>query len=283
MAKKSALGDSFASIFDDDGLFGSEENTAPQKLKISEIEPNKKQPRKTFDTEALNALAESIMEHGIIEPLIVRPYGDGYQIVAGERRWRAAKIAGVKEAPVRIMDFSDEQTMQIALIENLQREDLNPIEEALGYQQLIDELGMTQDKVAKSVGKARSSITNSLRLLTLPDDLKALVSGGELSVGHCKVIVGVSDEEKQRDLASKVINDGISVRTLEKLAKQIGSEKKPSEKPKKDTFLVEAEISMTDYIGKPVRIDKTKGRYTMSIDCKSEEELKELISFLSKE
>lgn len=283
MAKKSALGDSFVSIFDDDGLFGSDENVAPQKLKISEIEPNKKQPRKTFDNEALNALAESIMEHGIIEPLIVRPYGDGYQIVAGERRWRAAKIAGVKEAPVRIMDFSDEQTMQIALIENLQREDLNPIEEALGYQQLIDELGMTQDKVAKSVGKARSSITNSLRLLTLPDDLKALVSGGELSVGHCKVIVGVSDEEKQRELATKVINDGISVRTLEKLAKQVDSEKKKTEKPKKDMFLVEAEISMTDYIGKPVRIDKSKGRYTMSIDCKSEEELKELISFLSKE
>ena len=137
MAKKSGLGNNFDdTIFDDDGLFGAEESIAPQKLKITDIEPNKKQPRKTFNEEALNALAESILEHGVIQPLTVRPYGDSYQLVAGERRWRAAKIAGLKEVPVRIMELSDEQTMQIALIENLQREDLNPIEEALGYQQL---------------------------------------------------------------------------------------------------------------------------------------------------
>lgn len=280
MAKKSALGDNFDSIFDD-GLFGSEDTSVPLKLKISEIEPNKKQPRKTFNEEALNALAESIMEHGIIEPLVVRPYCDAYQIVSGERRWRAAKIAGLKEVPVRVKDYTDEQTAQIALIENLQREDLNPIEEALGYQQLIDEYGMKQEAVAKTVGKPRSSVANSLRLLTLPDDVKPLVKDGSLSVGHCKIIMGVNDEEKQRELAKKVIADGISVRALEKLVKQLTSEKKQKSKPAKEVFLVEAEISMTDYIGKPVRIDKSKDRYTMSIDCKSEEELKELISFLS--
>lgn len=280
MAKKSALGDNFDSIFDD-GLFGSEDTSVPLKLKISEIEPNKKQPRKTFNEEALNALAESIMEHGIIEPLVVRPYCDAYQIVSGERRWRAAKIAGLKEVPVRVKDYTDEQTAQIALIENLQREDLNPIEEALGYQQLIDEYGMKQEAVAKTVGKPRSSVANSLRLLTLPDDVKPLVKDGSLSVGHCKIIMGINDEEKQRELAKKVIADGISVRALEKLVKQLTSEKKQKSKPAKEVFLVEAEISMTDYIGKPVRIDKSKDRYTMSIDCKSEEELKELISFLS--
>lgn len=203
MAKKSALGDNFTSIFDDDGLFGTEEAAAPQKLKLSEIEPNKKQPRKTFNDEALNALAESIIENGIIQPLTVRPYGDVYQIVAGERRWRAAKIAGLSEVPVRIMELSDEQTMQIALIENLQREDLNPIEEALGYQQLMDTFDMKQDEVAKRVGKARSSIANSLRLLTLPEDVKKYVSSGEISVGHCKVIIGVPDEKNQRELAQK--------------------------------------------------------------------------------
>lgn len=280
MAKKSALGDNFDSIFDD-GLFGSEDNSVPLKLKISEIEPNKKQPRKTFNEEALNALAESIMEHGIIEPLVVRPYCDAYQIVSGERRWRAAKIAGLKEVPVRVKDYTDEQTAQIALIENLQREDLNPIEEALGYQQLIDEYGMKQEAVAKTVGKPRSSVANSLRLLNLPDDVKPLVKDGSLSVGHCKIIMGIPDEERQRELAKKVIAEDMSVRALERLVKQLMSEKKQKAKPPKDIFLVEAEISMTDYIGKPVRIDKSKDRYTMSIDCKSEEELKELISFLS--
>lgn len=282
MAKKSALGDNLSSIFDDDGLFGSEEASVPQKLKLTEIEPNKKQPRKTFNDEALQALADSIIENGIIQPLTVRPYGDVYQIVAGERRWRAAKIAGLKEVPVRIMELSDEQTMQIALIENLQREDLNPIEEALGYQQLIDTFSMKQDEVAKRVGKARSSVANALRLLTLPEDVKAMVRDGFISVGHCKVIIGVPDEKDQRELAQRVVNDGISVRTLEKLAKQLKTEKKPRAKAPRETFLVEAEISMTDFVGKPVRIDKTKDRYTMSIDCKTEEELKELIAFISK-
>ena len=281
MAKKSGLGGDYLDTIFDDELFGSEETTAPQKLKITDIEPNKKQPRKTFSDEALNALAESIIENGIIQPLTVRPYGDVYQIVAGERRWRAAKIAGLSEVPVRIMELTDEQTAQIALIENLQRVDLNPIEEALGYQQLIDEFGMKQDEVAKKVGKARSSVTNSLRLLTLPDDVKDMVRDGVISVGHCKIIIGIPDEEKQRELAKKVVEDGISVRALEKLAKQLSSEKKTKAKPQKDVFLVEAEISMTDYIGKPVRIDKSKDRYTMSIDCKTEDELRELISFLS--
>ena len=281
MAKKSALGDNFSSIFDEDGLFGAEENVAPQKLKITEIEPNKKQPRKTFNEEALNALADSITENGIIQPLTVRPFGDVYQLVAGERRWRAARIAGLTEVPVRIMELTDEQVALIALIENLQREDLNPIEEALGYQSLIDTYGAKQDEVAKKVGKARSSITNSLRLLTLPDDVKVLVRDGEISVGHCKVIIGVPDEEKQRELAKRVINDGLSVRALEKLAKQMTSEKKAKQQPVREPFLIEAEVSMTDYIGKPVHIDKTKDRYTMSIDCKTEDELRELISFLS--
>ena len=283
MAKKSALGENFDYSIFDDGLFGAEESVAPQKLKISEIEPNKKQPRKTFNEEALNALAESIIEHGIVEPLVVRSYGDGYQIVAGERRWRAAKIAGLKEVPVRIMELSDEQTMQIALIENLQREDLNPIEEALGYQQLIDTFDMKQEEVAKKVGKARSSITNSLRLLTLPEDIRESVRDGEISVGHCKVIIGVKDEEAQRSLAKRVIEEGISVRALEKLAKQLTAPKSEKIKPSKETFLIEAEISMTDYIGKPVRIDKSRDKFTMSIDCKTEEELKELIAFISRQ
>lgn len=280
MAKRTGLGDNFADLFDD-GLFGSDDNTVPQKLKLSEIEPNKKQPRKDFNEEALQALAANIAENGVIQPLTVRPYGSGYQIVAGERRWRAAKIAGLKEVPVRIMELTDEQTMQIALIENLQREDLNPIEIAFGYKQLIDTFKMTQDEVSKVVGKPRSSVANSLRLITLPDEIQKSVSKGDISVGHCKVILGVQDEEIQRALASRVIKDGLSVRALERLAKQMTETKAVKPKPPRETYVVEAEISMTEHIGKPVHIDKTKDKYTFSIECASEDELRELIKFLS--
>lgn len=281
MARKSALGSNFDSLFDD-GPFGGDDNSAPQTLRISEIEPNKKQPRKDFDEAALNALAQNIAELGVIQPLTVRPYGDGYQIVAGERRWRAAKIAGLKEVPVRIMELDDEQTMVIALIENLQREDLNPIETALGYKQLMDMYNMTQEEVAKRVGKPRPSVANMLRLLTLPDDLQDKVRNGELSVGHCKVILGVQDEAAQHALAEKAMKNGVTVRALESLAKQMTAEKPRKEHVPRDTYLVEAEISMTDHIGKPVHIEKTKDRYIFGIDCANEDELKELIAFLSK-
>ena len=282
MAKRSALNNDFLDGLFDDGLYGSDENSVPQTLKLTDIEPNKKQPRKTFDEAALNALAENIAELGVIQPLTVRPYGDGYQIVAGERRWRAAKIAGLKEVPVRIMDLDDEQTMIIAMIENLQREDLNPIETALGYKQLMDKCEMTQEEVAKRIGKPRPSVANALRLLTLPDDLQEKVSTGELSVGHCKVILGIQDDQIQHILAEKAMKDGISVRALERLAKQMTADKPEKKRPPRETFIVEAEISMTDHIGKPVRIDKSKDRYTFSIDCANEDELKELIAFLSK-
>ena len=281
MAKRSALSEDFIDDLFDDGLFDAGDNTTPQKLKLSEVEPNKNQPRKVFDEEALNELAQSIAEIGIAQPLLVRPYGDSYQIVAGERRWRAAKIAGLKEVPVRIMELTDEQAMRIALIENLQREDLNPIEIAMGYKQLIDTFSMTQEAVAKTVGKPRSSIANSLRLLTLPDDLRDKVSTGELSVGHCKVILGITDEALQRTLAEKCIKEEISVRSLEKLAKQMTATKQAREKAQKETFLVEAELSLTEHIGKPVRIEKSRDRYIFCIDCANEDELKELINALS--
>ncbi|MBQ9483935.1 MAG: ParB/RepB/Spo0J family partition protein [Ruminiclostridium sp.] len=282
MAKKSALNDDFLDGLFDDGLYDSDEGGVPQKLKITDIEPNKKQPRKDFNEAALTALAENIAELGVIQPLTVRPYGDSYQIVAGERRWRAAKMAGLKEVPVRIMELSDEQTMVVALIENLQREDLNPIETALGYKQLMDTFEMTQEEVAKRVGKPRPSVANALRLLSLPDDLQENVRNGELSVGHCKVILGIQDDEIVHILANKAMKDGISVRALERLAKQMTADKPEKKHPPRDTYIVEAEISMTDHIGKPVRIDKTKDKYTFSIDCANEEELKELIAFLSK-
>lgn len=273
------------SIFDDDdaGLFGDVPQTLST-LKIGDIEPNKSQPRKDFDNEALQALADSIIEHGIIQPLTVRPMADGrsYQIVAGERRWRAAKIAGLTEVPVRIMELSDAETAEIALIENLQREDLNPIEEAMGYQQLMDAYSMRQEDVAKRVGKSRSSVANALRIMQLPAEVIALVKDGELSTGHCKAILSVNDQLKQITLGKKTAAEGLSVRETERLARLMNQGEKPeTAKPKKDVFLVEAEISLTERIGKPVAIKKGKDRYSLSIDCKTEDELKELIHFIA--
>lgn len=273
------------SIFDDDdaGLFGDVPQTLST-LKIGDIEPNKSQPRKDFNNEALQALADSIIEHGIIQPLTVRPMADGrsYQIVAGERRWRAAKIAGLTEVPVRIMELSDAETAEIALIENLQREDLNPIEEAMGYQQLMDAYSMRQEDVAKRVGKSRSSVANALRIMQLPAEVIALVKDGELSTGHCKAILSVNDQLKQITLGKKTVAEGLSVRETERLARLMNQGEKPEKaKPKKDVFLVEAEISLTERIGKPVAIKKGKDRYSLSIDCKTEDELKELIHFIA--
>lgn len=273
------------SIFDDDdaGLFGDVPQTLST-LKIGDIEPNKSQPRKDFNNEALQALADSIIEHGIIQPLTVRPMADGrsYQIVAGERRWRAAKIAGLTEVPVRIMELSDAETAEIALIENLQREDLNPIEEAMGYQQLMDAYSMRQEDVAKRVGKSRSSVANALRIMQLPAEVIALVKDGELSTGHCKAILSVNDQLKQITLGKKTAAEGLSVRETERLARLMNQGEKPeTAKPKKDVFLVEAEISLTERIGKPVAIKKGKDRYSLSIDCKTEDELKELIHFIA--
>ncbi len=273
------------SIFDDDdaGLFGDVPQTLST-LKIGDIEPNKSQPRKDFNNEALQALADSIIEHGIIQPLTVRPMADGrsYQIVAGERRWRAAKIAGLTEVPVRIMELSDAETAEIALIENLQREDLNPIEEAMGYQQLMDAYSMRQEDVAKRVGKSRSSVANALRIMQLPAEVIALVKDGELSTGHCKAILSVNDQLKQITLGKKTAAEGLSVRETERLARLMNQGEKPeTAKPKKDVFLVEAEISLTERIGKPVAIKKGRDRYSLSIDCKTEDELKELIHFIA--
>ena len=273
------------SIFDDDdaGLLGDTPQTLST-LKIGDIEPNKSQPRKDFNNEALQALADSIVEHGIIQPLTVRPMADGrsYQIVAGERRWRAAKIAGLTEVPVRILELSDAETAEIALIENLQREDLNPIEEAMGYQQLMDNYGMRQEDVAKRVGKSRSSVANALRLMQLPAEVVALVKDGQLSTGHCKAILSVNEPLKQITLGRKTAAEGLSVREVERLAKKMNQgEQEEASKPKKDTFLVEAEISLTERIGKPVVIKKGKDRYSLSIDCKTEDELIELIYMIA--
>lgn len=280
MAKKTGLGDKFNDLFDDgSALFGNEPESSLSEMKITDIEPNKNQPRKKFDDEALKALADSIAENGVIQPLTVRPMSNGsYQLVAGERRWRAAKIAGLTEVPVRIMELSDEQTAQVALIENLQREDLNAVEEAEGYKSLIETYGMTQESVAKKVGKARSSVANALRILELPDEIKLYVSRKQLTQGHCKALLPLAGDKQAMILtARRAVKSELSVRALEAAVNaQIKGKAKSREKTK-PAFLTEAELSFRETVGKPCKIVPKRGKLTVMIDVKDENELKELL------
>lgn len=229
MAKRGVLNQRFNSIFDDNSF--DEDDEGISTLKLTDIEPNKSQPRKNFDITALNTLADSIRQNGVIQPLLVRSMPDGtYQIVAGERRWRAAKMAGLTEVPVLVKELTDLQAQQIALIENLQRENLNPIEEANGYKELMDKFGMTQEEVARVVGKARSSIANSLRLLNLPPIIAEMVSNNELSTGHCKVLLGVSETKDMVELAHKAAGKDVSVREMERMVKALDKKEKPEKK-----------------------------------------------------
>ena len=276
MAKR-VLNQKFDSIFDDNSF---DEDEGITTLKLTDIEPNKSQPRKNFDIEALNTLADSIRQNGIIQPLLVRSMPDGtYQIVAGERRWRAAKMAGLNEVPVFIKELSDIQAQQIALIENLQRENLNPIEEANGYKELMDRFGMTQEDVARVVGKARSSIANSLRLLSLPPIIAEMVSNNELSAGHCKVLLGVKNNKDMVKLAHRAAGKDVSVREMERMVKSLDKPEKPEKK--KETFYVEAEISLSKALETNVSIIPGKKKSTIQIEFYNDEDLTDIINRLA--
>ena len=238
MAKKTRMNRGLDDLFSDNTLFDNEEQTGSESgsvttVRLSLLEPNKDQPRSKFDDESLNELADSIKENGVLQPILVRPLNNGgYQIVAGERRWRASRLAELTEVPVLIKDLDDKQTMQIALIENIQRQDLSPIEEALAYKNLMDTYDMTQDEVAKAVGKSRSAVANFLRLLNISDKLKELVSEGKLSAGHARTLVGL-DEEKQIEIANDSIENNWSVRQLEEYVSMLPSEDDLKDKEKK--------------------------------------------------
>ena len=251
-------------------------------ININDIKPNKDQPRKTFDEEKIDELADSIKEHGLIQPVILRKSGKGYEIVAGERRWRACRKAGLKEIPCIIKELSDEQNMLIAIIENMQREDLNPIEEAEGISQMVTVFGMTQEQVSKSVGKSRPYITNVLRLLKLPEEVQALVSEGQLSAGHARALAGVSGKKKQIDLANKIVKEGLSVRETEKLLKE---ENAPAKRPAKrkaeknaDVKRVEEDLKMA--LGTKVNLNQSGKKGKIEIEYYSREELERLIELL---
>ena len=234
MAKKSGLGKGLDALFFDNDS-GEKQDSGAMMVRLSEIEPNKGQPRKTFDENALAELADSIREHGIIQPLLVRKLSNGgYQLVAGERRWRASRMIGLDEVPVVVKDLSDTEVMELGLIENLQREDLNPLEEAAGYKELMATYGLTQDQVAKRVGKSRSAIANSLRLLNLPEQVRPYLMNGELTMGHAKALLGLSSEAAMVSAAKEAVAKGLSVREVEKLASKKNVDTSGQELPKKE-------------------------------------------------
>ena len=277
MAKKlGGLGKGLNAIFIEND---SEDNNGSVTLKISEIEPNRSQPRKEFDEKALSELAESISKHGLLQPLLVRPLPlGGYQIVAGERRYRACRMAGITEVPVIIRELGDTETMEIALIENLQREDLTPIEEALGYKVLIDEHGFSQEDVAQSVGRSRPAIANSLRLLKLPQSILDLVSDGKISAGHARALLTLEDEKLMQELAEEIIKKYLSVRQVEKICKQKPKPEKEEIPEKKPSFYSMVELALNESLGRKIKVSKNKGKQggILQIEFYSDEELTEL-------
>ena len=254
-------------------------------INISLVEPNRNQPRKEFDKESLSELANSIKQYGILQPIIVQKNGDMYEIIAGERRWRAAKEAGLTEVPVIVRDYGKQKVMEISIIENIQREDLNPIEEAMAYQSLMEEYGLKHDELAEKVSKNRSTITNSMRLLKLSKNIQQMLIDGRISTGHAKVLLSVEDINEQEKIAQELIDKSLSVRELEKLVKKYTKpRKKKDDKDDKDysLFYREYEDRLKDILGTKVQIntkDKNKGR--IEIDYYSAAELERIVELLN--
>lgn len=251
-------------------------------INVNEIKPNQNQPRKTFDEEKLEELANSIKEHGLIQPVILRKSDKGYEIVAGERRWRACRRAGLKELPCIIKELTDEQNMLLAIIENMQREDLNPIEEAEGLNQMITAFGMTQEQVSKSVGKSRPYITNALRLLKLPNEVRTLVSQEKLSTGHARAIAGISSVEKQIQIAEYAVKNALSVREIENLIREENAVKKKFSKRKsqKSADVKRLEEDLKHIMGTKVSLNQSGKKGKIEIEYYSREELERLIELL---
>ena len=284
MAKKSGLGKGLDALFADNTGEASSDGLT---LRLSEIEPNKNQPRKEFDEQALSELADSIREHGLIQPLLVRKLENGrYQLVAGERRWRACRMIGLDEVPVTVKDLSDAEVMELALIENLQREDLNPLEEAAGYLDLIETYGLSQEQLARRVGKSRSAVANSLRLMGLPEQVRPMVASGRLSAGHARAILGLGDPVEMVALAREVEKKGLSVREVERLVNS-----KKSEKPEKtgknagktNSYFTELEIAMREELGRKVKIKVSAGgKGSIEIAFFNQEDLASIAEKLAK-
>ena len=280
--KPSGLGRGLGALLGDDVM--KTESSGSLSLPISQVETCSSQPRKRFDDESLQELADSISQHGIIQPLTVRKLSSGYyQIIAGERRWRAARLAGLREVPVVVIEADDKKAMELALIENLQRADLTPIEEARGYQQLIGEYGLTQEQVADRVSKSRPAVANAMRLLSLPDELLALVEEGKLTAGHARAILSLKEKPQQLAVAQKVIHLQLSVRQTEAMCKKLSKAvKTPEPKPVEVDYLAECEKSLSRRLGRGVKIVSGKRKGKIELEYYGQEDLQRLYEALTK-
>lgn len=267
---------------------GKMETGAPVYVSIHKVEPNRNQPRKNFDEEALNNLADNIKQHGVISPIIVQDRGEYYQIIAGERRWRASKLAGLKEIPVIIKNYTEQEIVEVTLIENIQREDLNPIEEAMAYKQLLEEFNLKQEEVAKRVSKSRATVTNSMRLLKLHDTIQQMIIDGDLSSGHARALITIEDKEKQVKIAKKIVNERLSVREVEKLMKEL--DKPAQEKKEKkvssslENVYKEVAEKLKNKLGTKVGIvSKGESAGKIEIEFYNHEELDRLLDLIMEE
>ena len=284
MAKKGGLGKGLNALFEDND---TEQSGTLVQLRVGDIEPNRAQPRKNFEPDALQELADSLREHGVLQPIIVRSIEQSglYQIIAGERRWRAARIAGLWEIPALVIEADDAKAAELALIENLQRRDLNPIEEASGYQSLMETYGLTQEEVAQRVGKSRPAVANAVRLLKLPEDVLEALRNGTVSAGHARVLAGL-EPEIASELLARVLEGGLSVRQLEKLVKELSRPEKPS-KPAPagwgDPWYDEVELSLRDHFGSKIRVKHKGDSGTLEIPFASREQLERITRLLAAE
>lgn len=260
----------------------NDDNTGIIEIRINEIEPNSDQPRKYFDDDKLVQLSDSIKQHGVIQPIIVKKHNNIYTIIAGERRWRAAKLAGLTKVPVLVKEYTDKQVMEIALIENLQREDLNPIEEADAYQKLIDEYNLTQEQISESLGKSRPAIANTLRLLNLPNSIKKFVISGDLSSGHARCLIVLSDEIKQQVAANYIIDNKLSVRETEKYIKKL-MEDAPKKVNKTSPDIIDIENKLKNILGTKVKLLAKNNKGKITIEYFSNDELDRIIEFFYRE
>lgn len=294
--KKSGLGKGLDSLIKDNSSAKktaaantSSENKAEemksgeQMMKINMVEPNRDQPRKKFEEDALLELADSIKQFGVLQPLLVRKRKDYYEIIAGERRWRAAKMAGVKEVPVIIKDYTEQEIVEIGLIENIQRENLNPIEEAMAFKKLLEEFNLKQDEVAERVSKSRTAVTNSMRLLKLDERVQEMIVDDMISTGHARALLAIDDKEQQYDLANKIFDEKLSVRETEKLVKEIKNPKKPKMKKKVENEFVYTDLEnrMKEVMGTKVNIySKGNGKGKIEIEYYSDDELERMFEMI---
>lgn len=285
MSKKFALGKGLGALIPDD--VQSEETSNSLLISLNKIKSNSDQPRKTFDNDKIVELAESIKHHGIIQPLIVKQQGKDYIIVAGERRWRAAKILGLKEVPAIVMDLTEKQVLEISLIENIQRQDLNPIEEALAYKKLLNDFNITQEELSKRIGKSRTSITNNMRLINLDSRVQQYIIEGVISEGHGRTLLGVTDGDIQYEIAQKVIDESLSVRELERLVKNflngIGTREKDnsSNKTELNPYYKDVRDKLQDYFGTKVSLSSKNNKGKIEIEYYSEEDLQRILDIIN--